>query len=463
MKLSYGLSAALIGAAMVLVQPQIASALLVNEVQAIAEEITVLIPGKNPNSGKSAGNGSGAIIAKEGNTYTVLTANHVVCKTPGQEVCPLLYELKIVTRDGKEYAVNNSTVKKLPGVDLAVLQFTSDKNYQVAKLANYDPKLRSEEQVRFPSGRVVRQYGQFVFASGWPGINGRDIQKLAYRFSVGRFLPPDKVVGFKIRPVEEGYESVYTSITYPGMSGGPVLDTDGRVIAVHGQNEGERVTDESSGKPMRVQIGYSLSIPISKFLSLAPQAGIQLSLNLDNNPPADLTPDQLDSLGAPYILSWSAEQSSTDKNTAIYWANQGNQHWRSFRVDLALDAYDKALKIDPNFYPVWYGKGLVKTFEAKYDEANVAYGKAVEILDQKIAAGTDLQTVKGWVQNLQKQIQPFVANAAGSQTPALNLNPTTPITAPATQPAAPTPARQPAAQPAIPTPATSPNTSPPLW
>lgn len=455
MKLSYGLPAALIGAAIVLVQPQIASALLVNEVQAIAEEITVLIPGKNPNSGKSAGNGSGAIIAKEGNTYTVLTANHVVCKPSGPESCQFSYELKIVTRDGKEYAVNNSTVKKLPGVDLAVLQFTSDKNYRVAKLANYDPKLRSEQQVRFPSGQVVRQYGQFVFASGWPGVNGRDIQKLAYRFSVGRFLPPDKVVGFKIRPIEEGYEAVYTSITYPGMSGGPVLDTDGRVIAIHGQNEGERVTDESSGKPIRVQIGYSLSIPISKFLSLAPQAGIQLSLNVENNPPAELTPDQVESIGTQYVLAWIAEQSSAENNTAVYWANKGNQHWRSLEIPQALDAYDKALKIDPTFYPVWYGKGLVKTFRAEYEEANVAYGKAVEILDQKIAAGTDLQTVKGWVQNLQKQIQPFLANAAGSQTPAFNVTPPMPTTPPAT----PTPA----AQPTTPAPATSPSQPQPLW
>ena len=72
MRFSYQLPAALIGvaASIVLVQPQVAVALSPDEVGRIAKSITVRIESKNP--------GSGVIIKQQGNTYTVLTAAHVV-------------------------------------------------------------------------------------------------------------------------------------------------------------------------------------------------------------------------------------------------------------------------------------------------------------------------------------------------------------------------------------------------
>ncbi len=123
MRFSYQLPAALIGvaASIVLVQPQVAVALSPDEVGRIAKSITVRIESKNP--------GSGVIIKKEGNTYTVLTAAHVV-ERAGQYT--------IVTPDDSRYPLNYSTVKKLSGVDLAVVQFTSSKSYSVAKIGNSD-------------------------------------------------------------------------------------------------------------------------------------------------------------------------------------------------------------------------------------------------------------------------------------------------------------------------------------
>ena len=64
-----------------------------------------------------------------------------------------------------------------------------------------------------------------------------------------------------------GYELVYTSITYGGMSGGPVLDSRGRVIGIHGRSEAEQAGD------VPVQIGYSLGVPVSTFLGLASRLG----------------------------------------------------------------------------------------------------------------------------------------------------------------------------------------------
>ena len=68
--LKYGVSAALIGATIAIVQTQSAVAQSAEQVNKIAEQITVLIEGQNQ--------GSGIIIAREGSTYYVLTAKHVV-------------------------------------------------------------------------------------------------------------------------------------------------------------------------------------------------------------------------------------------------------------------------------------------------------------------------------------------------------------------------------------------------
>ena len=98
------------------------------KIQSIAEKITVRIDTENEN-------GSGVIVARQGNIYYVLTAAHVV-KTERP------YE--IVTPDGQKYALENSKIKQLTGADLAILQFQSDRKYEVATLGVYEPKWQEQ-------------------------------------------------------------------------------------------------------------------------------------------------------------------------------------------------------------------------------------------------------------------------------------------------------------------------------
>ncbi|MHC5728483.1 MAG: trypsin-like peptidase domain-containing protein, partial [Nostoc sp.] len=95
----------------------------VNKVDNIAQQITVQINSKNN------GNGSGVIIAKQGQTYYVATARHVV-KHPDN------YE--IVTPDGKRYAVQQENIFKPEGIDAALVKFTSNQTYSVATLSKYN-------------------------------------------------------------------------------------------------------------------------------------------------------------------------------------------------------------------------------------------------------------------------------------------------------------------------------------
>ena len=73
--------------------------------------------------------GSGAIVGKNGNTYYVLTARHVINDILSGE------ELWLITHDNQDHQVNVDRISFLPNnIDLALVQFTSKKNYLLTNL-----------------------------------------------------------------------------------------------------------------------------------------------------------------------------------------------------------------------------------------------------------------------------------------------------------------------------------------
>jgi serine protease Do len=196
------------------------------DVYKTARDITVLIEGD--------GSASGVIIAKSDRTYYVLTSKHAVKK---------METYTVITGDGKKYSVAYPQIKQLADLDLAILSFSSDQTYAIANLGNSD--------------RVGQ--GDNVYVSGWPGTE-QAITKRTHLVTDGR------IVGLQ-RGDGDGYELMYGNSTAPGMSGGPVLDGNGRVVGIHGRAAGNQV----SGK-----VGINLGIPINLFLQRAPQAGLSL-------------------------------------------------------------------------------------------------------------------------------------------------------------------------------------------
>jgi len=166
--------------------------------------ITVRIDGPN--------NGSGAIVGKEGNTYTVLTNCHVI-EEPGTYT--------IVTHTGSSYQVEaNQEMCQPGGIDLAVLRFSSTRSYPVANLGD--------------SSELV--VGRKVYASGWVGIDPVNPER-GYRFQQGN------ITGIQPR-AREGYTLVHTNQSRPGMSGGPILDEEGDVVGINGLGLREPNTGE---------------------------------------------------------------------------------------------------------------------------------------------------------------------------------------------------------------------------
>ena len=166
--------------------------------QEIAETVKnsiVLISYQN-----ESGHGTGFIVPGPAGVCTVLTARHVV---EGRS-------LNLQTNDQKLHKTDS--IQASPNFDLAVVRFKS-----VGETCPY-PSLNLGD-----SNTV--KVGDKIYISGFPNDRA-DSGKLRRQF-VGGF-----VSGFEV--LENGYGLSYDARVENGMSGGPVLDVNGKVVAVHG-------------------------------------------------------------------------------------------------------------------------------------------------------------------------------------------------------------------------------------
>ena len=117
---------------------QPAAAQSAETVAKVAQAITVRIEGANQ--------GSGVLVKREGNRYTVLTAWHVVSdQKPGEE-------LDIYTSDGQRHPIEKGSIKRLGEVDMAVMNFSSPNSYELAKVGEV----------------MVLSMGSQIYVSGFP-------------------------------------------------------------------------------------------------------------------------------------------------------------------------------------------------------------------------------------------------------------------------------------------------------
>jgi len=205
------------------------------DIEKRAKETTVFIT-----SGRGEP-GSGVIISKndDSNTYYVLTASHVVFSKLGNDDDPYMVQ----TNDNQQHRVAGSEDydQKITlfdsNVDLALIEFTAEKGqtYSVAPLTE------------------SLSVGKPVYAFGWKSCSP---DSKNFQFTKGAICKVKASLGY-------GRDMRYTNNIIKGVSGGPIFDSQGRVLAIQSALADERGKQICESMPIEPDDNFSDGIGVS--------------------------------------------------------------------------------------------------------------------------------------------------------------------------------------------------------
>lgn len=350
-----------------------------SQIADVAEKITVLI--QTP-----AGHGSGTIVGRNGDVYTVLTAKHVIESIqPGEEA-------DITTHDGKVYPLNRQAIQPLPNVDLAVVQFRSSVNYPQAKLGN----------------DLAIKRGMTVHVAGFP-LPGQAITKPVLQFTSG------DVTATSENLLKDGYSLTYTNNTLPGMSGGPVLNEQGEVVGIHGRAEG-RYQSTQQGM-VALKSGFNLAVPIRTYVAWVNKQPIRIQTTATTAQELFISAERKFNAGdIQGALADLNQLIKLEPNSALAYMSRG--------IIKALDQkdyagaladYNQALKLDPNNADIYGNRAFAKAGLRDFTGAMADADQAIRLRPNYDRA----YIVRGLVKS---QMNDY-AGALADATRAVELNP----------------------------------------
>lgn len=181
------------------------TSLSLEQLQQLAKKITVKISAKELL-------GSGTLLRREGQIYTIITNAHVLraAKPPYQ----------IQTADGHIYQASVLQVVELQQDDLAMLQFRShDIVYTVANVKD----------------ACNLQLGDEVFVGGFTSnVTNQKLSSQAEKIFNNQFVFTSGEVSLLLdKALEQGYQIGYTNDVRKGMSGAPLLNIHGEVVGIN--------------------------------------------------------------------------------------------------------------------------------------------------------------------------------------------------------------------------------------
>ncbi len=237
------------------------------------------------------GAGSGVIVERQGQTYTVLTCDHVANPSPDDR-------FTVLTPDGQIHSAYRKRLPSLEGVDLALVQFESRSPYRVAALGN----------------AKNLSVGESVYASGFPNYQYQGSNSVAETLNWGlrayRLTTGTVALLLSNQSLPRGYQLGYTNDIEPGMSGGPVLDRQGRLIGINGRGkhpiqgiDAFTLADGTTPSPelFKRMEALSWAVPISKFVQRSGQlpAATGVRNNLSLPPSATDSPSPVPPIAPP--------------------------------------------------------------------------------------------------------------------------------------------------------------------
>jgi tetratricopeptide (TPR) repeat protein len=338
------------------------------EIQRIAKQSTVQIT-----TGCEVG--SGVIIRKDGNTYTVLTVAHTFKK---KESCS---PLEVVAPDTTKYQI--AQVKNFPNnVDLAAFTFTSSKSYAVAKLIDNSDLVEAMETVYvsdFPLSTAINK-STFTIVKGDVIANPTKIQQ------------------------GKGYSLIYSNNTLPGYSGGAVWNDKGDLIAIHGQGDVDSKLQDTMNNGVRVKTGFNLGITVNTFNQFASSMGLR-----GGSTPLAIVikPKLIDDLFASaalkdrrgdyrgVVVDMDRLIALDPQNAYAYYLRglakdgigaSGTTILTGFAADHkgALDDYNRAIALNPNYVAAYSQRGSTKEVLGDKKGALSDYNRAIALNPDEI-------------------------------------------------------------------------------
>lgn len=279
--------------------------------------------------------GTGFFVQGSAKDCAVLTARHAL---------PASGKVNVQTSDQKQWKAAN--IQRFPNQDLALVTFdTGQENcpYQPLPLAD---------------SNKVKQ-GDPVYISGFA-----EQPQEAKPGKLVPQLPSGEVTA--INKLPDGYGISYKAKTAKGMSGAPVVNTAGEVIAINGRSNTElnKLAEIKYGNKPQQQ---------EQFAKIAKPAGVRAEVSASKWG----VPSNTFVSNVPKV-SQGAVAKSTAPKTAEEWLAVGNDAYASKRNQEAILAYYKAIKIKPNYALAWYNRGVALNELQRYSEAVTSYDKAIK-------------------------------------------------------------------------------------
>jgi tetratricopeptide (TPR) repeat protein len=339
------LTAALMGTTTALIQPVVLAKSAV-EVGRIATAVTVEI--KEIGTSRT---GSGILLQRQGDVYTVLTAGHVINRGAA-------FTLK--TADGQVHkSIANSVKLSGNNIDLGVLKFRATKNYTLAKIGT-----SNSLEALSP-----------IYVAGFP--------EASYAIEAGVInITEGKVVGNATKGNAKGYSLIYSNTTFRGMSGGPVLNEAGELVAIHGQ--GDRNGKAGEGE----KTGRNLGIVVERFGTVALAMGIHLDQRVA------ILPQSQGINATDYFLRGLGKDESGDYRAALAdynqaitinpkfseaYNNRANLKDKLNDIQGALADYNQAITINPKDSEAYFNRALLKNKLNDIQGALSDYNQAITI------------------------------------------------------------------------------------
>jgi len=311
----------------------------------IAQAITVRIEG--------ATQGSGVLVMRDGNRYTVLTAWHVVSdQRPGEE-------LDIYTPDGQHHQLAQGSIRRLGKVDLAVLTFSSSTAYELARVGD----VRSVSM------------GSPILVAGFPLPSSSVPTRLL------RLIKGDVIANATVA-IPDGYQLLYDNQTLPGVSGGAVLNAKGELVGIHGKAERADQVSESSGKA--IATGTNQGVPISYYKQYAVgEAVVASSVQATS-------PDDYLAQAKAFQGKKGREQEVirlANQAMAVHQSAQAYFYRAYAKSDLgdkqgAIADYNHGLAIDPQYAMAYCNRGNAKDDLGDKQGAIFDYNKSIAVNPQ---------------------------------------------------------------------------------